>query len=79
MPLESLPLCGDSRVFRFCSKHWQQLSIDVEVCRGARSGSEIVLAEKFDAGIVDCDDLDQRLEQETLRVDPLPDVKRFSH
>ena len=79
MPLESLPLCGDSQVFHFCSKHWQQLSIDAELCRGARSGSEIVLAEKFDAGIVDCDDLDQRLEQETLRVDPLPDAKRFAH
>lgn len=36
----------------------EKLSIDVEVCRGARSGSEILQSEKFDAVIVDCDDLE---------------------
>jgi c-di-GMP-binding flagellar brake protein YcgR len=38
------------------------LSINVEVCRGVRSGSEIISSEKFDAIIIDCDDLEGGLE-----------------
>jgi CheY-like chemotaxis protein len=33
------------------------LSIDVEICQDARSGSDILISDKFDAVIVDCDDL----------------------
>lgn len=35
----------------------EKLSIDVEVCHDARAGSDILISEKFDAVIVDCDDL----------------------
>jgi CheY-like chemotaxis protein len=35
----------------------QKLSIDVEACGGARSGQEILNTEKFDAVLVDCDDV----------------------
>ena len=40
----------------------EKLSVGVEVCGGARSGSEILLSEKFDAVIVDCDDLQGGLD-----------------
>ena len=35
----------------------EKLSIDVEVCHDARAGSDILISDKFDAVIVDCDDL----------------------
>jgi len=35
----------------------EKLSIDVEICPNARSGSDILISDKFDAVIVDCDDL----------------------
>ncbi len=40
----------------------EKMAIDVEVCPGAKSGTEIILSEKFDAVIVDCDDLQGGLE-----------------
>jgi CheY-like chemotaxis protein len=40
----------------------EKLSIQVEVCHGAQSGSEILSSEKFDAVIVDCDDLQGGLD-----------------
>ena len=36
----------------------EQLAIEVEVCNGIGSGQEILRTEKFDAILVDCDDLD---------------------
>lgn len=62
MPLESLLLSRDSDVIHILQQTLAKLSIDVEVCRGARSGTEIISAEKFDAIIVDCDDLQDGLE-----------------
>jgi CheY-like chemotaxis protein len=61
MPLESLLLSRDSDVIHILQQTLAKLSIDVEVCRGARSGSEIISGEKFDAIIVDCDDLQDGL------------------
>jgi CheY-like chemotaxis protein len=57
MPLESLLLSRDPDVIRVLQPALAKLLIDVEVCRGARSGTEIIFSEKFDAVIVDCDDL----------------------
>jgi CheY-like chemotaxis protein len=62
MELESLLLSRDPQVIRVLRPTLEKLSIDVEVCRGARSGSEILSSEKFDAVIVDCDDLQGGLE-----------------
>jgi CheY-like chemotaxis protein len=62
MGLESLLLSRDPEVIRVLRPTLEKLSIDVEVCRGARSGSEILSSEKFDAVIVDCDDLQGGLE-----------------
>jgi CheY-like chemotaxis protein len=57
MPLESLLLSRDPEIIRVLQPALEKLSIDVEVCRGVGSGHEIVRTEKFDAIIVDCDDL----------------------
>src|SRR6266581_793376 len=62
MGLESLLLSRDPQVIRVLRPTLEKLSIDVEVCRGARSGNEILSSEKFDAVIVDCDDLQGGLE-----------------
>jgi DNA-binding NarL/FixJ family response regulator len=57
MPLESLLLSRDEQVVRVLQLVMNDLDIQMEVCEGARSGTEILLSEKFDAVIVDCDDL----------------------
>src|SRR6267143_2620640 len=57
MQLESLLLSRDAEVIRLLRPALEKLSIDVEICRGVSSGQEILRTEKFDAVIVDCDDL----------------------
>jgi CheY-like chemotaxis protein len=57
MTLESLLLSRDPEVVRVLRPTLEKLSIDVEVCQEARTGSDILLSDKFDAVIVDCDDL----------------------
>jgi len=71
MPLESLLLSRDAEVIRVLQPALEKLSIEVEVCRGVSSGHEILRTEKFDAIIVDCDDLDGGLRVlEGLRKGP---------
>ena len=49
----------------------EKLAIDVEICQEARQATEILIAEKFDAVIVDCDDLKGGIEvMEGLRNTP---------
>ena len=62
MGLQSLLVTRDQHVIQVLRPTLEQLSIGVEVCRGARSGNEILLSEKFDGVIVDCDDLQGGLE-----------------
>src|SRR5579871_4535111 len=57
MTLESLLLSQDPELVRVIRPTLEQLSIDVEVCHDARAGSDILISDKFDAVIVDCDDL----------------------
>ena len=57
MSLESLLLSQDPELVRVIRPTLEKLSIDVEVCHDARVGSDILIADKFDAVIVDCDDL----------------------
>jgi CheY-like chemotaxis protein len=57
MTLESLLVCRDSDVVRVLRPTLEKLSIEVEVSAAARSGAEILTSAKFDAVIVDCDDL----------------------
>ena len=62
MTLESLLLSRDSEVLRILRPTLEKLSIDVEVCQEAKKATEILISEKFDAVIVDCDDLQGGLE-----------------
>ena len=57
MTLESLLLSHDPELVRVIRPTLEKLAIDVEVCQDARSGSDILISDKFDAVIVDCDDL----------------------
>ncbi|MGA7217957.1 MAG: response regulator [Candidatus Sulfotelmatobacter sp.] len=62
MTLESLLLCRDAEAVRVLRPTLEKLSIDVEICQEAKKAAEILVAEKFDAVIVDCDDLQGGLE-----------------
>jgi len=57
MTLESLLLSQDPELVRVVRPTLEKLSIDVQVCHDARAGADILIADKFDAVIVDCDDL----------------------
>ena len=57
MTLESLLLSQDPELVRVIRPNLEKLAIDVEVCQDARSGSDLLISDKFDAVIVDCDDL----------------------
>ena len=71
MTLESLLLCQDAEVVRVLRPTLEKLSIEVEICGEAKQASEILISEKFDAVIVDCDDLQGGLAVlECLRATP---------
>jgi len=57
MVLESLLISGDVSVHRVLRPTLEKLAIRVEVCNAAKAGEEVLLSEKFDVVIVDCDDL----------------------
>lgn len=57
MGLQSLLVSRDPHVVGVLRPTLEQLSIHVEVCPESSSGSKILLSEKFDGVIVDCDDL----------------------
>lgn len=62
MTLESLLLSRDPDLVRVLRPTLQKLAIDVEICQEARAATDILISEKFDAVIVDCDDLRGGLE-----------------
>jgi len=57
MTLDSLLLSQDPELVRVIRPTLEKLSIDVEICQEARAGADILISDKFDAVIVDCDDL----------------------
>ena len=57
MNLESLLVSRDVEVVRVLRPTLEKLQIEVEVSNAAKSGSEALTSSKFDAVIVDCDDL----------------------
>jgi len=62
MTLESLLLSRDPELVRVVRPTLENLSIDVEICHEARAAADILISQKFDAVIVDCDDLAGGLE-----------------
>jgi CheY-like chemotaxis protein len=57
MTLESLLLSQDPDLVRVIRPTLEELSIEVEVCPEVRAGADVLVTDKFDAVIVDCDDL----------------------
>jgi CheY-like chemotaxis protein len=57
MELESLLLSRDPDVLRVMRPACGKLNMMVEVCTGADSASQALAARKFDAIVIDCDDL----------------------
>jgi DNA-binding response OmpR family regulator len=57
MTLDSLLLSQDPDLVRVIRPTLEKLSIDVEICHEARAATDILISDKFDAIIVDCDDL----------------------
>ncbi len=55
--LDSLLLSQDPELVRVIRPTLEKLSIDVAICHEARAGADILIKDKFDAVIVDCDDL----------------------
>ena len=55
--MESLVLSQDVEMLRVLRPTLEKLSIEVRICQEAKQGRDILIAEKFDAVIVDCDDL----------------------
>jgi CheY-like chemotaxis protein len=56
MTLDSLLLSQDPNLVRVVKPTLEKLSIEVELCNEARAATDILISEKFDAVIVDCDD-----------------------
>lgn len=57
MMLESLLLSQDTELVSVIQPTLESLSIDVEICPEASIGTDLLVSDKFDAIIVDCDDL----------------------
>jgi len=62
MTLDSLLLSQDQNLVRVVKPTLEKLSIEVELCNEARAATDILISEKFDAVIVDCDDTAGGLE-----------------
>jgi DNA-binding response OmpR family regulator len=57
MALDSLLISQDVDLVRILRPTLEKLSIQVEICQEATQANEILISEKFDAVIVDCDDV----------------------
>jgi len=62
MTLDSLLLSQDPELVRVIRPTLEKLSIDVEICHEARAAADILISAKYDAVVVDCDDLRGGLE-----------------
>ena len=62
MTLDCLLVSHDQEVVRVLRPALEMLSINLEVCSGAHSGRQILSSEKFDAVVIDCDDLQGGME-----------------
>ncbi|HEY6767573.1 MAG TPA: PilZ domain-containing protein [Candidatus Sulfotelmatobacter sp.] len=62
MTLESLLLSCDVALIRMLRPILEKLAIEVEVCQEGRKATDVLISEKFDAIIVDCDDLKGGIE-----------------
>src|ERR1700722_3800327 len=57
MNLDWLLITGDSALLGVLRPALEKISVDIEVCPGSKAGGDILSKRKFDAVIIDCDDL----------------------
>jgi CheY-like chemotaxis protein len=57
MTLESLLISRDASLLGVLRPTLEKLAVSVEVCSGSQTGGELLRKRKFDAVIVDCDDM----------------------
>ncbi len=57
MNLESLLISRDAALLGVLRPALEKISVDIEVCAGSQVGSDMLTKRKFDAVIIDCDDL----------------------
>jgi CheY-like chemotaxis protein len=62
MTLESLLISQDAGLLGVLRPTLENLAVSVEVCAGVESGAEMLRKRKFDAVIVDCDDMQGGVE-----------------
>jgi DNA-binding NarL/FixJ family response regulator len=62
MGLECLVISRDEQSLEVLRGAAEKLAICLEVCRGARTGLEMLVSEKYDGVILDCDDLQGGLD-----------------
>jgi DNA-binding response OmpR family regulator len=62
MDLESLLISRDAALLGVLRPTLEKMSVTVEVCSGVQTGNELLNKRKFDAVIVDCDDLQGGIE-----------------
>ncbi len=62
MNLDSLLISQDDNLLAVLRPALEQISVNLEVCPQPRSGSELMAKRKFDAIIIDCDDLQNGVE-----------------
>jgi CheY-like chemotaxis protein len=59
MPLESLLLCRDPECLRVLRRVLDEVEVQVEVATGPEAARQMLARHKFDAVLVDCDDMHQ--------------------
>jgi CheY-like chemotaxis protein len=57
MNLDSLLISRDAALLGVLRPALEKISVDIEVCAGSKAGNDMLAKRKFDAVIVDCDDL----------------------
>lgn len=62
MDLDSLLISRDAALLGVLRPTLEKMSVTVEVCSGVQTGNELLNKRKFDAVIVDCDDLQGGIE-----------------
>lgn len=58
MNLDSLLISRDAALLGVLRPALEKISVDVQICAELKSGADLITKEKFDAVIIDCDDLE---------------------
>ncbi|MGA8539334.1 MAG: hypothetical protein WB566_07525, partial [Terriglobales bacterium] len=57
MNLDALVISGDAALLAVLRPALEKISVDLEVCPEPRASRHLMAKRKFDAAIIDCDDL----------------------